>query len=402
MRNHGKRVRSILGLEGKYSFARTVYVPADKDSEALLKSIYKRSMVVPLDMSLGIDGLPFKVTVDMMLDIAKRSLNAHSYEEVSTAYKSDFHSEVSDDLARRVTNFIGKLIYLEDCFEKDKALAHFKSLDTCKRAKRKLKGSVLYIEMDGGMLNTREKVNNSSWKENKLGLVFSADNLITYKKKETGEKVVWKIGQREYISYFGDSDTFLEFLYSVALRNGLEEHGTIVIISDGASWIKKFKSIYCSDLNVVHILDYTHFKENLFKSAAAYVPGTKEEKTAWAMKVKELVKAGKKDEALKMAEPYKDSRVDGIVNIYSYMKSNYDCIDYPKYKEKGYFIGSGAIESAHKSTSGERMDLPGMRWCVESGQYVLSAKMKLDSDLWYSYVVPLVYRRLADPVFYDA
>ena len=77
------------------------------------------------------------------------------------------------------------------------------------------------------------------------------------------------------------------------------------------------------------------------------------------------------------------------------LKNNYDSIDYPKYKEANYFIGSGAVESGHKSTSKERMCLQGMRWCTDSGQYVLSSKMKYDSGLWHSYVVPLIHRRLA-------
>lgn len=394
MKNHSKREISILGLEGEYTFSRTVLVPKDKESADLLWRKYNRKTVVPLDMALGIEGLPFKMTVDMMLDVARRSINAHSYKEVSEIYKSDFGLSVSDDLARRVTNYVGKLIYLDDCAERDKAIAHLQSLDTRTRMKRRLKGSVLYIEMDGGMINSRVKVDNSSWKENKLGLVFSADNLRSYKKKDTGEETFWRIGEREYISYWGNSDDFLQFLYSVALKHGLEEHAKIVIIGDGAVWIKNFIKIYCADLNVIQILDYTHFKENLFKSANAYVPGSKEEKTAWAVKVKELVNAGKKDEAIRMAAPYADKKVDGIVNIHSYMKNNYDCIDYPQYRAAGYFTGSGAIESAHKNTSGERMDLSGMRWTVESGQYVLSAKMKYDSQLWNSYVVPLVRQKL--------
>ena len=42
----------------------------------------------------------------------------------------------------------------------------------------------------------------------------------------------------------------------------------------------------------------------------------------------------------------------------------------------------------------ERLKLPGMRWDVTTAQYVLSAKMKYDSGLWDSYVVPLVYSKL--------
>ena len=60
--------------------------------------------------------------------------------------------------------------------------------------------------------------------------------------------------------------------------------------------------------------------------------------------------------------------------------------------KQGYFIGNVAIESGNKSTMQERLKLPGMRWEVQSAQYVLAAKMKYDSGLWDSYVVPLIYR----------
>ena len=292
-----------------------------------------------------------------------------------------------------VTNYIGKIIYEEDCLERDKAIEHLKSITVESVRKRQLKGDVLYIEMDGGTINTRKKVNNSSWKENKLEVVFSSNNLVKHTPKD-GSPEYWSIGVREYISYFGESDQFLDFLYSVALKHGLEEHRKIVIISDGAKWIKNFKTKYCSDLNCVHILDYTHLKENIFKFANSYIKGTSEDKHKWANALKELIKAGKKDEAIKMAEPYQDQKGDAV-NIYSYLKNNYDSIDYPKYKEANYFIGSGAVESGHKSTSKERMCLQGMRWCTDSGQYVLSSKMKYDSGLWHSYVVPLIHRRLA-------
>ena len=91
---------------------------------------------------------------------------------------------------------------------------------------------------------------------------------------------------------------------------------------------------------------------------------------------------------------YKDIKKPGIPNIYSYLINNKNCINYPEYVSKGYFIGSGAIESGNRSTMQERLKLPGMRWDITTAQYVLSAKMKYDSGLWDSYVVPLVYSKL--------
>lgn len=39
----------------------------------------------------------------------------------------------------------------------------------------------------------------------------------------------------------------------------------------------------------------------------------------------------------------------------------------------------------------ERLKLPGMRWSVESTQFVLTLN-KYDSNLWESVVIPLIYK----------
>lgn len=118
--------------------------------------------------------------------------------------------------------------------------------------------------MDGAMFNTRQASDGSTWRENKLGAVFR-NNDIVYRKTKTGRDA-HRIMEREFISYAGDADTFKEHLYAVALKHGLEHAAEVVIISDGAKWIKGFREKFCSNLKVVHILDYTHVKENIYKS----------------------------------------------------------------------------------------------------------------------------------------
>jgi hypothetical protein len=370
-----------------------VYVPADKESAELLQKNHNMKTVVPMDIALGIDNLPFKISVEMMLDITRRAINSHSYEELQNSYSRDWHINISDDQIRKVTNYIGKIIFDDDSARKEKAIKEFQEKTNRSKhtANNNKKSAVLYIEMDGAMFNTRKSENDSTWRENKLGLVFSSKNVMSFKTKKDHE--YHKILQREYVSFVGEANTFKEFLYEMALRNGLEEHEKIIVISDGASWIKSFLSDYCQGLDAIQILDYTHMKENIYKFAHSAIRGSKAS-VKWATELKDLVKEGKIEEAIKKAEPYKDIKKPGIPNIYSYLINNKNCINYPEYVSKGYFIGSGAIESGNRSTMQERLKLPGMRWDITTAQYVLSAKMKYDSGVWDSYVVPLVYSKL--------
>ena len=57
-------------------------------------------------------------------------------------------------------------------------------------------------------------------------------------------------------------------------------------------------------------------------------------------------------------------------------------MNYKDYKDKGYFVGSGASESANKYTMQNRMKLQGMRWNVATGQGMLSLKARLESNCW--------------------
>jgi len=54
------------------------------------------------------------------------------------------------------------------------------------------------------------------------------------------------------------------------------------------------------------------------------------------------------------------------------------------YESKGYFIGSGAIESGNKIFLQDRLKRAGMRWNIPTAQAMLTLKTKAGSDLWYT------------------
>ena len=51
----------------------------------------------------------------------------------------------------------------------------------------------------------------------------------------------------------------------------------------------------------------------------------------------------------------------------------------PEYKSKGYFCGSGAVESGNKVVLQKRLKQSGMRWEAETAQYLLTLKSKYES-----------------------
>lgn len=70
-------------------YARYVLRPANAESAKRLFETENRKTVVPLDSALGIDGIPFKMTISIMLDIAYWAIKLDSYQETE-----DFSSDV--------------------------------------------------------------------------------------------------------------------------------------------------------------------------------------------------------------------------------------------------------------------------------------------------------------------
>jgi hypothetical protein len=104
---------------------------------------------------------------------------------------------------------------------------------------------VFYIMMDGSMALTREKgEDGSGWKEVKLVLCFSDENLKLRGMDKNGEPR-YSILKKEYVPYLGSAEDFKKFVWDVATRNHCFEYEKIVIISDGATWIRSM----CNELS---------------------------------------------------------------------------------------------------------------------------------------------------------
>ena len=94
---------------------------------------------------------------------------------------------------------------------------------------------------------------------------------------------------------------------------------------------------------------------------------------------------------LRADTPSASSRDDhaGLVN---YIAKNVARIDYELYRMLGYSIGSGAMESLHRTASQARMKIPGGRWLRETSQAIFNLRM-MDlagrwSELWSKKALP--------------
>ena len=349
--------------------------------------------IVPLDDAMGISGLPFKVSAQMMLEIAYWATKLSSYQDAEYFFLRNKGIEISDDTIREITNYVGSIIFEKDCMA---AEACRKKLDANQIALTSAMDGVLYLMTDGAALNTRIRdENGSTWRENKLAVAFSDDN-IHFWKNRNGERQ-HHIGKREYVTLIGTSQDFKYHLLSLAIRNGYGKYKDTVIISDGATWIRNIKDELFPDAQ--QILDLFHLKENTYEFAKDIFNNDEVKYRPWAEDLCKRLEDGQWEDVLKSLVKYKGRPThSGCVNLYTYISNNKNNIDYPAYKKRGLFVGSGAIESGNKIVLQNRLKLPGMRWNTKTAQYVLSLKAKLESGLWDSEVVPYVVKAVTGKV----
>ena len=374
---HDSKKKTILTRGGILEYKRKILVPKDKSSLQKLCCLESKKTVVPLDIYLGIDSLPFKMTPRLMLDVAHLSIQLRSYKQAEKICQEKLNLDISDDIIRDVTDFIGLLVYKYDW-----RIANNVIKDTKHKFDDDEKKEYLLIEMDGSFIHIRSDDGKSlKWREVKTALVASSKNFKRIMNKE-GEYEI-RLGEREYTCFLGSVHEFKKYLLALCKKHNYELYNKIVIITDGASWIKSIKNEYFP--KGIQILDFFHLSENTFNFLKyIYKDNLQLAQNLWKEWC-EFYKNSQVEKVLALTEKYKGKKFgDGIVNLYEYLLSNIDIVDYKSFIANGFFIGSGSIESANKWVVQGRIKNPGMSWKEQSSQHLLSLLAKYYSNLWNS------------------
>ncbi|HSG43998.1 MAG TPA: hypothetical protein VLA72_12655 [Anaerolineales bacterium] len=70
------------------------------------------------------------------------------------------------------------------------------------------------------------------------------------------------------------------------------------------------------------------------------------------------------------------SAASAIHKAVTYFTNNQQRMDYARFREQGYFIGSGTVESAGKQISGLRLKRAGARWTEQGALLTATAKAR--------------------------
>ncbi len=116
----------------------------------------------------------------------------------------------------------------------------------------------------------------------------------------------------------------------------------------------------------VVILDFYHAAEHLGELARALYPSDEPARAEWTEAWSHRLKhegGAVVLEALRTLPPdHRESVRKAHGEVVGYFENHVHRMDYPRYRAKGWAIGSGPIEAACKTVIGKRMKNGGMRW----------------------------------------
>ena len=236
----------------------------------------------------------------------------------------------------------------------------------------------LYFSPDGTTIHTE-----AGWKEVKVGAVF------TTAVPEPGEDPVREVTR--YVGTLEDSEAFGRRFYVEGLKLGLGENPEVVVIADGAHWIWNEADKNLPE-NRVEIIDFYHASEKLWTAAKLAFGEESPETKKWAEKQAHRLKRGGFNQVLNALEhlPIRGKEAKAVQRqIIGYFKTNRHRMRYGEFRKKGYFIGSGVVESSCKHLVAARLKQAGMRWTKKGAQSILQLRLACLNQRWDHLWLPM-------------
>ena len=239
---------------------------------------------------------------------------------------------------------------------------------------------ILYIQMEGtGVPVVRKETEGRKGKtdgepahtrEAKLGCVFTQTSC---------DKEGFPVRDPDATTYTGAIETAEEFgrrLYREAWNRGLSRARKIVILGDGAEWIRNLTELHFPD--AIHIVDLYHARQHLWDVVRVLYPNDPVSQKAW-MKVhqKRLLDKGKIEKlvaALRSLLPAHPQAAEKLQDEADYFENNAQRMRYPKFRRQHRFVGSGVIEAGCKTVIGSRLKQSGMFWTVRGANAILALR----------------------------
>jgi len=216
------------------------------------------------------------------------------------------------------------------------------------------------LSMDGGMVNIR----GDGWRELKVGAVFGVETRLE-RNPQTQQLDEMAHGvDIHYTAILGSKDDFTPALWALAVEHDLPTAKERAVVGDGAAWIWNVAEDVCPDGR--QIVDWFHAVQHLAEAATALYPDENDrtKRTRWLTLHKAHLYMGRIHPIIAALHQRRQEELAG------YFERHQRRMQYLEFREEGFPIGSGTVESGVKQFK-QRLTGTGMRWNADSADRML-------------------------------
>jgi hypothetical protein len=252
---------------------------------------------------------------------------------------------------------------------------------------------VLYVSYDGtGVPMTQEELvgrkgkqgdGSAKTREAKLGCIFT---------QTTTDVRGFPVRDPDATSFVGAIESAEDFgwrIYGEAVRRGLSKAQRVVVLADGAQWIKNLAQMHFAEAKL--IIDLYHARQHVSELCKTLFAGNEKKVRHQRMRWWTDLDEGKVEKIIRQAQQHlpqdAETKKKAEIEIH-YLEKNAESMRYAEFRAQGLFVGSGVVEAGCKTIIGQRLKQSGMEWSVRGANAIISLRCILTSgrfeDYWES------------------
>ena len=310
-----------------------------------------------------------------------------SFGTAAMRFKEHYKYELSSSTVDRVTETVSKEA---QAYVENKLLESGESYGK----ETGLKIEEMLIELDGSELRTAKlKPKENSIDKSPVRQNPKKEKIIRWHEVRIGLARPINSVTKIYIGKMDSYPAVVNHLFNASVLSGMSPETKVIGIADGGNGLKE--ELENQFENLKFILDKTHLKDHLYETAEELGIDCKE-RAQWVDANLSKISKGHVDEVIEDLEAiYSKRNIHRVKRLIGYLRRFINSVNYEEFKEKGFPIGSGEVESAHKSIPQKRMKIPGACWHPERINPMLSLRVLRANGWWDNYWETRTNQKLA-------
>ncbi|HEY6541520.1 MAG TPA: hypothetical protein VIZ18_11305 [Ktedonobacteraceae bacterium] len=196
------------------------------------------------------------------------------------------------------------------------------------------------VSADGAMIS----LVHTQWAETRTVAIGEPQEKLNAE----GEREI-HVGKLSYFSRLADASTFTDLAEGEMRRRKVSEAKEVGAVMDGADWCQTFTDKHRPD--AVRILDFPHAAEHVTKLLEALEQAGMHFPVSMLQRCLHVLKHRGPRPLLGMADRLESDLAQhkGVQEHLEYLRKRGTLMQYPQFRNSGWPIGSGMVESANKN-----------------------------------------------------